>query len=71
MQFVERYMSVSGMGSAGKSVMMSIQNGTRSIIFTRNGSIPHEYNALLAQWHETHKRRQNLWREMKKHQLPI
>lgn len=30
-----------------------------------------EYNALLAQWYETHKRRRNLWREMKKHQLPI
>ncbi len=29
------------------------------------------YNALLAQWYETHKRRRNLWREMKKHQLPI
>ena len=29
------------------------------------------YNALLARWNETHKRRRNLWREMKKHQLPI
>ena len=30
-----------------------------------------EYKALLAQWHETHKKRRNLWRDMKKHQLPI
>ena len=27
--------------------------------------------SLLARWNETHKRRRNLWREMKKHQLPI
>lgn len=30
-----------------------------------------EYKNLLSRWHQTHKQRRNLWRDMKKQQLPI
>lgn len=29
------------------------------------------YDSILAQWHEKHKRRRNLWRDMKSHHLPV
>ena len=29
------------------------------------------YDSILAQWHAKHKRRRNLWRDMKSHHLPV
>ena len=32
---------------------------------------PDAYDRVLAQWHEKHRRRRNLWRDMKSHRLPV
>ena len=32
---------------------------------------PDAYNGILAEWQEKHKRRRNLWRDMRAHHLPV